>query len=160
MVEIDNRKAALIAELEISRGEMRKAVRDCEESLDLVSHVRRSVASNLKYWLPGAALGGWVLSRLFRAGLSSSLSASLASRTGGTNTAPARSSVGGAASSAGWILAMAKIGFEVLRPQLADIASEWIARKAAGIGVARGRGNPTHPGAAANGAAANGVPPG
>ncbi len=148
MVEIDNRKAALIAELEISRGEMRKAVRDCEESLDLVSHVRRNVASNLKYWLPGAALGGWVLSKLFRAGLSASPS----ERKAGSNTAPARPSVGGAASSTGWILALAKIGFEVLRPQLADIASEWFARKATGIAVARGRKHASHPGGATNGA--------
>jgi len=143
MVEIDNRKAALIAELEITRGEMRKAVRDCEESLDLVSHVRRSVASNLKYWLPGAALGGWVLSKLFRA--------SLSARTGGANASPPRASVGGGASSAGWILGLAKIGFEVLRPQLADIASEWIARKATGIPVNRDRKNASNPGAATSG---------
>lgn len=130
MVEINNRKAALIAELEISRGEMRKAVRDCEEGLDLVSQVRRSVASNLKYWLPGAALGGWVLSKLVCVSLSPGKS--------GSNHAPARSSAGRAASSAGWILALAKIGFELLRPQLADLASEWVARKAAGLQASRG----------------------
>lgn len=121
MVEIDNRKAALIAELEISRGEMRKAVRDCEESLDMVSLVRRNVTSNLKYWLPGAALGGWVLSKLFRASISPRGSAA---------GAPHARTLGGKASSAGWILALAKVGFEMLRPQLLDMASEWVARKA------------------------------
>lgn len=121
MVEIDNRKAALIAELEISRGEMRKAVRDCEESLDVVSIVRRNVASNLKFWLPGAALGGWVLSKL--------VYASISPRNNRASDSPARPPAG-KASSAGWILALAKVGFEMLRPQLLDMASDWVARKA------------------------------
>jgi hypothetical protein len=130
MVEIDNRKAALIAELEISRGEIRKAVRECEESLDVVSLVRRKVGANLKYWLPGAALGGWILSKLFSASLSPrAQKAPGAPRAAGSTDAHPGPSPRGVASSAGWILALGKIGFEMLRPQLLAMASDWVARK-------------------------------
>jgi hypothetical protein len=64
MVEIDNRKATLIAELEVSRGEIRHAFRSCEYQLDLASRLRQSVRSNPVTWLSSAALSGWLLSKI------------------------------------------------------------------------------------------------
>lgn len=121
MVEIDRRKAALIAELEISRGEIRSSIRACEDSLDLLSLVRRNVRSNLKFWLPGAALGGWVASKL------------LTVRLGRTPRPrePFQSRAGGP-SSGSWLGSLLKVGFDLMRPTLLEMATEWLTRKYSG----------------------------
>ena len=64
MAEIDRRKASLIAELEISRSEMRSALAQCEESLDVVAQVRRNVRENKIAWLAGAVVLGYVASKV------------------------------------------------------------------------------------------------
>ena len=120
MVEIDRRKAALIAELEISRGEIRSSIRACEDSLNLLSLVRRSVRSNLKFWLPGAALGGWVASKL------------LTVRLGRTPRPrePFESRVG--RPSSGWLGSLLKVGFDLMRPTLLEMVTDWLTRKYSG----------------------------
>ena len=64
MAEIDRRKASLIAELEISRSEMRSALAQCEESLDVVAQVRRNVRENKIAWLAGAVVLGYIASKV------------------------------------------------------------------------------------------------
>jgi hypothetical protein len=64
MAEIDRRKASLIAELEISRSEMRSALAQCEESLDVVAQLRRNVRENKIAWLAGAVVLGYVASKV------------------------------------------------------------------------------------------------
>ena len=54
MVEIDRHKASLIAELEVSRSEVRNALARCEESLDVVSLLRRNVQENKVAWAASA----------------------------------------------------------------------------------------------------------
>ncbi len=58
MVEIDRHKASLIAELEVSRSEVRNALARCEESLDIVSQLRRNVQENKVAWAAGAGILG------------------------------------------------------------------------------------------------------
>lgn len=120
MVEIDRRKAALIAELEISRGEIRRALRACEENLDVVSVLRRNVSSNLKFWLPGAALGGWVVSKLLTLQMS--------------RPRKVREFVGKAhepsLQSRSWLVALLKVVVDLLRPTLVSMGTDWLARKA------------------------------
>jgi hypothetical protein len=68
MAEIDRRKASLIAELEISRSEMRSALAQCEESLDVVAQLRRNVRQNKIAWLAGAVVLGYIASRVLGRG--------------------------------------------------------------------------------------------
>lgn len=119
MVEIDRRKAALIAELEISRGEIRRSVRACEENLNLVSVLRRNVRGNLKFWLPGAALGGWVASKIVSLQLRRPRSVREVRSTGPSE----------AGRSVGWVVALLKMAVDLLRPTLLAMATEWLARK-------------------------------
>ena len=63
MAEIDHRKAALIAEIEVSRGEIRTAIRRVEASANMVERARRSISSNLSTWLIGASISGFLLSK-------------------------------------------------------------------------------------------------
>jgi hypothetical protein len=118
MVEIDRRKAALIAELAISRGEIRRSVRACEDSLDLVSRVRRNVRSNLKFWLPGAVLGGWVVSKL------------LTLRLGRSPRDPRPFETASARGrSAGWLISLLRVGFDLIRPTVLEMTTDWLTRK-------------------------------
>lgn len=141
MVEIDRRKAALIAELEISRGEIRRSLRACEENLDVVSVLRRSVRSNLQFWLPGAALGGWVVSKLLTLQMS--------------RPQKAREFVGKArepaGESRGWFMALLKVGLDLLRPTLVSVGTEWLARKASEFSHAAEGQPPSPPARAAEG---------
>jgi hypothetical protein len=126
MVEIDRRKAALIAELEVSRGEIRRSIRACGENLDVVSVLRKSVRGNLKVWLPGAALGGWVASKL----LSLQLGRPRAPR-----EAPTRGS-GETPRSGGWFATLLRVALDLMRPALMSCATEWLARKASQFSAA------------------------
>jgi hypothetical protein len=69
MVEIDRHKASLIAEIEVSRSEVRNALARCEESLDVVSQLRRNVQENKVAWAAGAGILGFVASRILLHGL-------------------------------------------------------------------------------------------
>jgi hypothetical protein len=122
MVEIDNRKATLIAELEVSRGEIRHAFRSCEYQLDLAARVRHSVRSNPVIWLSGAALSGWLVSQILALRLgrqSPNVSQARASSTG--HASNARSNV----TAPSLVSALFKMGFELAKPALL----EWIATR-------------------------------
>ena len=59
-----DRKAELISELAWSRAEMSRDLHDARNDLDLVAHLKHSVVQRKTIWLTGAAVAGWVLSRL------------------------------------------------------------------------------------------------
>ncbi len=129
MVEIDNRKATLIAELEVSRSEIRNAFRSCEYQLDLAARVRQSVRDNPVTWLSGAALGGWLLSKI------------LALRLGHPAQSVVQSSVNGNSSTsptqqAGLFSKLFKVGFELAKPALL----EWITSRVTSLVTAQSSG--------------------
>ena len=64
MAEIDRRKAELIAELEVSRGEMRTAMRRVELSADVLERVRHHVGQHIGGWILGGLASGFLLARL------------------------------------------------------------------------------------------------
>jgi hypothetical protein len=66
MAEVDRRKAELIAELEVSRGEMRTAMRRLERSADVIERIRRHVGQNIGGWILGGFASGFVLARWVR----------------------------------------------------------------------------------------------
>jgi len=124
MVEIDSRKAALIAEIEISRAELRGAFRQCEANLNLASVVRRSVRQSSGAWLSAAALAGLALSQLVRLKTSrtsrEALSAQPLDR--GVNLRTA----GGRTQTRSWIVFMSRLAFDFLKPVIVDWATEQI----------------------------------
>ena len=116
MVEIDRRKAALVAELEVSRGEIRKSLRGCEAELNPASVLRRSVQNNMKVWLPGALVAGVVLSQLVRIRLN---------RPSPSNVGQEKDLEGKfRRASFGWATGLAKVAFDLARPSLIDWVSE------------------------------------
>jgi hypothetical protein len=66
MAQTHNRKAALIAELELCRGEMRAATGGCATSLDVAGRVRSSVREHAWRWGLAAAAGGILLGFAFK----------------------------------------------------------------------------------------------
>jgi DNA-binding transcriptional MocR family regulator len=119
MVEIDNRKATLIAELEVSRGEIRHAFRSCEYQLDLAARVRHSVRSSPVTWLSGAALSGWLVSQILALRLGRP--SPNVSQANAGNASNARSNV----TAPSLVSALFKMGFELAKPALL----EWIATR-------------------------------
>lgn len=59
-----NRKAQLQAELERARAELSREMRGVRGDLDVQSRVRETFVHHKAIWMTGAALAGWVLSRL------------------------------------------------------------------------------------------------
>jgi len=64
VTDATRRKAQLIADLEWSRNELAASVRAARSDLDLVARFKHSVAHRKTAWLSGAAVAGWILSRL------------------------------------------------------------------------------------------------
>lgn len=62
----EDRKAALIQELEWARLELAQNVRSVGEDVDMAARFRQSVVHRTTAWLGGAALAGWVLSKIAR----------------------------------------------------------------------------------------------
>ena len=58
------RKAELAAELNAARGELTRAVRDTAEDLNVAAHLKHSIVNRKAAWFTGAAVAGWILSRL------------------------------------------------------------------------------------------------
>lgn len=85
MAEIDRHKASLIAELEISRSEMRSALAQCEESLDVVAQLRRNVRENKIAWLAGAVVFGYIASRVVSRSLGAAAARSLSGSIGSSD---------------------------------------------------------------------------
>jgi len=129
MVEIDNRKATLIAELEVSRGEIRHAFRSCEYQLDLASRLRQSVRSNPVTWLSSAALSGWLLSKILALRLGRSAPSVIHPSNGSTSNT--RSAIG----KAGLFSTLFKMGFELAKPALL----EWITLRVTSLVTAQTR---------------------
>jgi len=59
-----DRKAELISELAWSRAELARNLHDARNDLDLVAHLKHSVVQRKTAWITGAAVAGWILSRL------------------------------------------------------------------------------------------------
>ena len=128
MVEIDSRKASLIAEIEVSRGEIRGAVRRCEANLNPAVVVRRSVRNNSAVWLSGAALAGLVLSQLVRLRLSRPPVE--APRAQGYDWGGAGGGRGKEANGGGWFVSVGRLAFNLLKPVIAEWATERLAELA------------------------------
>ena len=58
------RKAELISELAWARAELARDFQDARNDLDLVARLRHSVEHRKTAWITGAAVAGWILSRL------------------------------------------------------------------------------------------------
>jgi len=109
MVEIDRHKASLIAELEVSRSEARNALARCEESLDVVSLLRRNVQENKVAWAASAGILGFVASRILLHGLGRGANAK------GGSKSPAGTSAGAGENRA---LNIAAFLFDLAKPTL------------------------------------------
>ena len=64
ITRMTSRKAELIAELAWSRVELSRDLHAAKNDLDVVAHFRHSVVNQKTAWLTGAAITGWILSRL------------------------------------------------------------------------------------------------
>ncbi|NBV87744.1 MAG: hypothetical protein EBS01_16075 [Verrucomicrobia bacterium] len=118
MVEIDHRKATLIAELEVSRGEIRNGFRSVEAQLDVPSRVRASVRKNTGLWLSLAAAGGWLLSKVFISRLARPVPEAM--------PAPSSSRRRIGPATRGVFPALLRLGFDFIKPVLL----EWMAQSA------------------------------
>jgi hypothetical protein len=125
MAEIDSRKASLIAEIEVSRGELRKALQQCEASLNPAAILRKSVREHSLAWLSSSALAGLVLSQILRLRLG---------RPSPPKAAPPPEDAGapwtgnaGGPRGRGWVSGLGRFAFDLLRPVLADWAAEQLA---------------------------------
>ena len=136
MVEIDSRKASLIAEIEVSRGEMRGALRRCEASLNPVTVLRRNIRSNAAAWLSTAALAGLALSQIVRLRLRRGPAPSKYLAEPWAETGRQRSH-GSGNKGGGWILWVGRVAFDLLRPALLEWATEQLSNLARAKGFAR-----------------------
>ncbi len=59
-----DRKSQLIAELERSRSEIGLSVRSLRRDLDVGAHLREAFVKRKAVWLSGAAITGWLISRI------------------------------------------------------------------------------------------------
>ena len=59
-----NRKAQLQAELDRARAELTRELSGLRGDLDVQSRMREAFVHHKAFWMTGAALAGWVLSRL------------------------------------------------------------------------------------------------
>jgi hypothetical protein len=136
MVETESRKAALIAEIEVSRGELRRALQKCEANLDPVLVVRDRVRKAPGLWLSGAALFGVALSKLVsgRRGSGRAGYAAGGGGGGGIDSFGGGWNGGGKPVGSGWFGSVCRVAFDLFRPLLAEwvnnrlatLARDWI----------------------------------
>jgi hypothetical protein len=132
MVETESRKAALIAEIEVSRGELRRALLQCEANLEPALLVRNQVRKAPALWLSGAALTGLALSKLVP-GRRDSRHRGFAAAGGAGFESPGEFPNGGKKQTAGgWFGSVCRVAFDLFRPVIADWANQQLA------GLARG----------------------
>ncbi len=117
MVEIDNRKATLIGELEVSRGEIRNAFRSMEAQLDVAARLRANVRRNTGLWLSFAAAGGWLISKVFIARFARPVPEAVAATVSSKDQRETR--VGGRRI----FPSLLRIGYDLAKPALLD----WLA---------------------------------
>ena len=132
MAEIDSRKASLIAEIEVSRFEMRRAVRQCEANLNPVAVLRRSVVNHSGAWLSSAALLGLALSQIVRLGLRRPSSDVSGKIQGSGETIMGGGGTGRRRSTSGWGLSLWGFAYDLFKPLLMDWATARIAILAQG----------------------------
>jgi hypothetical protein len=133
MVEIESRKAALIAEIEISRGEMRNALRCCEANLDPGVVVRRCVRKAPAWWLSGAALVGIALSQVLRFGGKAPPEARRRERS--EDWGQRGDFFSGEKKSRGmvWMASLCRMAFDLLKPLIAS----WVTEKLSSLAGAK-----------------------
>ncbi len=124
MVEIESRKAALIAEIEISRGEMRNALRRCEANLDPGMVLRRCVRKAPAWWLSGAALVGIALSQVVRFGVKAPPEASPKGRSEDWGRPGEFFSGGKKSRGKAWMVSLCRMAFDLLKPLIAGWVTE------------------------------------
>ena len=112
MADGDDQKSALIAELAARRTELSRHAEAVQESLHVGARVRASFAKNRGPWLAGAALAGVLLSRL--------RPRRVVKIKGETTTAKA-------AVSAGILLPVLKLAFDLARPTLVSLLTARVA---------------------------------
>ncbi|MEK0444772.1 MAG: hypothetical protein RLZZ399_93 [Verrucomicrobiota bacterium] len=117
MAEIDSRKAALIAEIEVSRSEIRSAARRFREAANVVERTRSHIGKNFGSWLVGSAFGGFLISQVFR--ITKRPSKSAAPHAGGAQ--------GTGWAGSGMVLAVLKLALDLARPSLMQWVSSRIA---------------------------------
>ncbi|MCX6967753.1 MAG: hypothetical protein NTZ46_08260 [Verrucomicrobia bacterium] len=121
-----DRKAELVSELAWSRAELARNLHDTRNDLDLAARLKQSVAHRKAAWLTGAALTGWVLSRL----------------PGRKKKEPAKASRSDSKESsdrAGMLLTILGVALNVFKPILTKMASRKITEMAARSGGEWGR---------------------
>ena len=123
MAEIDSRKASLIAEIEVSRFEIRRALRQCEANLNPVAVLRRSVVNNSAAWLSSAGLLGLALSQVVRWGLKRSPSGASGSMRDGWDTTGGRWGAESQPRPKSWVLSLSGFAYDLLKPVLIDWAT-------------------------------------
>lgn len=116
-----DRKAELISELAWSRAEIARDLHETRNDLDLVAHLRQSVMERKTVWFTGAAVAGWVLSRLPGRRKKAAKSKAL----------HVADSKGNAEQRNGILLAILGALFNLARPVLAGIATRKIKELAA-----------------------------
>jgi hypothetical protein len=62
--EIVDRRAELLAELSRSRSQLASSIAGLRVDMDVPAHFKTAVGRNKSIWLGGAALLGWLISRL------------------------------------------------------------------------------------------------
>ena len=117
MADIDDRKAALIAQLAAHRTHLSRSASGVEESLRVGRRIRSGFAKNRVAWLAGAALAGLALTRLRPR--KSARSRPVAER---LPSAPG----------AGFAWPVAKLIFDLARPTLISLLTARLAAFAAG----------------------------
>ena len=116
MADGDDQKSALIAQLAAQRARLSRHAESVKESVDVGARVKASFTGNRAVWLAGAALTGVVLSRL-RPRRTVQIK-------GGNATAKA-------VVSAGLLLPVVKLTFDLARPALVSMLTARIADFAA-----------------------------
>jgi hypothetical protein len=142
MAEIDSRKASLIAEIEVSRFEMRRALRQCEANLNPVAVVRRSVVNNSAAWLSSAALLGLALSQLVRLGLIRSSSGSPGATRERWETTGEGRNAGKRPRLGNWVISLGGLAYDLIKPALV----EWAVARLSGLAQGKRVTGPTQTG--------------
>jgi hypothetical protein len=137
MVEIDSRKASLIAEIEVSRAELRGAFRRCEANLNLASVVRRSVRRNSGAWLSASALLGLALSQIVHRKPPRTSREALSARP--SDRGVAIETAGGRGAARNWLVFVSRLAFDFVKPVIVDWATEQISS------LARAKSSERHP---------------
>jgi hypothetical protein len=109
-------KAALIAQLEHARSDVAHSLGGLTQRLDVQARLRKSVSRNKTLWFSGAAMAGFLLTRLPR---------------GRKETRPGRQKPVHRSSAAEWsallLVPLLKAGLSVFKPTIAALASKAMA---------------------------------